>query len=86
MFAKLFDTPHGQLLVTKEFEEDEYQLAFRGVGNHCCSPTVSFTFETKEDRDRAFDATGQEHADRQAAEMAAVVEGLFPKKGDEEEA
>jgi hypothetical protein len=75
-FAKLFITPHGQLLVTKEFDE-EYQLAFRGHGNSFCSPTVTMNFSTKEARESAYEAVGQEEADKHAKDIAATVISIF---------
>lgn len=84
-FAKLFDTPHGQCLVTKERSDDDdsYQVAFRGVGNEVASPTLSFSYGSLEERDQAFDSMGQEDADKIAAEMDAVVNGMFAPKQDD---
>lgn len=80
VFARLFETPSGQVLLTKEFEEDEYRLSLRGEGNSIATPTLSFTYEDEETRDRAFDSITQQHADEQGAEMARVVGSFFGKK------
>lgn len=77
MFAKLFDTPHGQLLLTKEFEDEEYQLTARGQDFGGASPAVSFTFETQEARDAAFDTATQEQADATAAQLDSTVRSLM---------
>lgn len=77
IFAKLFDTPSGQLLVTKEFDDDEYKLTLRGEGNSFCDPALSFTYETKEARDEAFESVDQVQAEASAAEMATMVASFF---------
>lgn len=86
-FAKLFDTPDGQLLVTKEFDDIEhddapYRLSLRGEGVKGVDAAISFGWPSEAERDNVFSRCVQEDADRHARELAAMVRG-FMAKGDE---
>lgn len=72
-FAKLFDTPHGQLLLTKDKgDEDEAILAVRFDG--ACSLTLTSFFEDEAKRDEGFDNFDQAFAERQAEHMRATTD------------
>lgn len=49
MLAKVFDTPHGQLLLTKDFDEDAggYILTARGEDFSGVSPSIAFALATR---------------------------------------
>ena len=86
MFAKLFDTPHGQLLATRDYDDDEspekpYTITARGQGNDVADPSMTFTWETAEERDAAFEAIDQEAADQCAAMLAGMLVGFSGKRG-----
>lgn len=81
-FAKLFDTPDGQLLVTHEYDDTDhgeapYRLNFRGEQHKGVDPAISFGWPTETERDEVFDRVTQEDADRQARELAATVRGFM---------
>ena len=70
-FAKLFETTHGQLLVTKEYDDDEGEgLCLRFDGDI----TVELTsrFASAADRNVAFANIDQALAEDQAARLAAM--------------
>jgi hypothetical protein len=79
-FAKLFDTPHGQLLVTREYDamEGKYEIVVRGAGNGTMTPEVRLGgWDDDEEASRdALAKTDQAMAERNAAELAAMVNGL----------
>lgn len=72
-FAKLFDTRHGQLLITKEYDDegDRHGLAARFEG--ACSMTISTWFADEQSRDEAFANWMQADAERQGESMAATT-------------
>lgn len=79
LFVKLFDTPHGQLLVTKEFDE-EYQMAIRGEAIGGASPVARLGYDTKSERDEQFTTIDQAKADQQAATFANMLTRLFKEQ------
>ena len=67
-FAKLFETRDGQILVTKDTDDDDRPtLACRFDG--ACSLTLTSFFNDEAKRDEAFDMFDQELADQQAIHM-----------------
>lgn len=76
-FAKLFDTAHGQLLVTKEVPDDDADtdgaasLAVRFDG--ACSMTIMLHFTTEKVRDLRFDQYDQVEAEKGAMLMANSI-------------
>lgn len=75
-FAKLFDTPHGQILVTKEFD-DGYKITVRGRQFGGADPAVTAEYDSKEDREDAFIKIDQTVADKQAEAFAKMMAELF---------
>lgn len=76
MFAKLFTTPHGQLLLTTDFDEDEdmpWLLSARGEDVSGVRATMTFKFETEEERDLSFEAGSQETAEATAGDMHRML-------------
>ena len=85
-FAKLFDTPDGQLLVTKEFddgEENPYRISMRSEDQHGVDPSIAFGWATDLERDEAFDSVDQARADKTAAELTATVRNFMGKDNDD---
>jgi len=77
-FAKLFNTPNGQLLVTMEYDDTDhedapYRLNFRGAQHKGVDPAMSFGWPTEAKRDEAFASVYQERADHTARELAQTV-------------
>ena len=86
-FAKLFDTPDGQLLVTHEYDDTDhpdapYRLTFRGEQHKGVDPAVSFGWPTEAERDEAFASTMQERADHTARELAQTVRNFMAPQSD----
>lgn len=83
-FAKLFNTEHGQLLVTTGFNdtdhdrEDAYRITMRGEGNDTVAPEISFGWPTREERDKVFESTELEDVAPYAAQMASICQRMFP--------
>lgn len=88
LFAKLFDTPHGQLLVTKDFNDEDsdapYRIECRGEGSHAADPFVSFGWDNGAERDAEFDSTDQCKADTIAAELVSMSRNVLGSKDDSE--
>lgn len=87
-FAKLFDTPDGQLLVTHEYDDTDhgeapYRLNFRGEQHKGVDPAISFGWSTEAERDEAFATTTQERAEHTARELAQTVANFMAKDDDE---
>lgn len=87
-FAKLFDTPDGQLLVTKEFDDIEhddapYRLSLRGEGIKGVDATISFGWGSDAERDDVFAQCGQDDADRQARELAQTLANFMAPQSEE---
>lgn len=81
-FAKLFDTPDGQVLVTHEYDDGEYpevpyRLTFRGAQHKGVDPAISFGWPTEAERDEAFASVYQERANHTARELAATVRNFM---------
>lgn len=81
-FAKLFETPDGQLLVTHDYDDDQYpeapyRVVFRGAQHEGVDPSVTFGWATEAERDVAFASVMQERADHTARELAATVRNLM---------
>lgn len=77
-FARLFDTPDGQLLVTKEFDDDgypeePYRLRLRGEGVKGIAASLSFGWDTPKLRQEAFDEFTQGQAEAVAKDLAATL-------------
>ena len=85
-FAKLFTTPHGQLLITREGMSDEYDdqwvLIAQGEDYRGQLGIMAFTYESQEDMDQAFEGITLEHADNTAQQMQVILEMLFGKEED----
>lgn len=81
MFAKLFDTPDGQLLVTHEFDDDHedgpFRLNFRGEQYKGVDVAISFGWPTEAERNEAFASVLQERADHTARELAQTVRNFM---------
>jgi hypothetical protein len=77
-FARLFETPHGQLLITKEHDEEE------GPGicvRFDAELTVAMTsyYDSDAVRNAAFENVDQDWANQQAARMAASSQHFAAK-------
>ena len=77
-FAKLFDTPDGQILVTHEYDEDEhpdapFRLQFRGQDYRGTGVSIAFGWPDEQRRDAAFASVDQARADSTARELASTV-------------
>jgi hypothetical protein len=86
-FAKLFDTPDGQLLVTHEYDDTDYpeapyRLAMRGEQHKGVDPALSFGWPTEAERDEAFTTTTQERAEHTARQLAATVRNFMSEQGE----
>lgn len=82
MFAKLFDTPHGQLLVTMEFDDTEepanpYKMRMRGEAFKDADIAIAYSYPTLEQRDGWFERITQEDANLVAAKLQAMAQGMF---------
>jgi hypothetical protein len=75
-FAKLFDTPHGQLLVFMDMDNDEPILRVMGAPVRGVCPATSFSGWDDPDvgQRKAFDMTDQEHAEKLAAALFAMAD------------
>lgn len=87
-FAKLFDTPDGQLLVTKEFDDIEhddapYRLSLRGEGVKGVDASISFGWASEAERNEVFDRCAQDDADRQARELAQTLANFMAPQSEE---
>jgi hypothetical protein len=86
-FAKIFDTPHGQLLVTKDYDDEHedapYRINARGESNSVAQPSMGFGWESEEERDAAWDQdTNQQEADKIAAALHNAINNLFGGEGE----
>lgn len=72
-FAKLFQVEDMQVLITKDFEEDtatiREQTDFVDI-----RPSLTFGFESEEDRDEAFENYGQEQAESFIKTIKKIIE------------
>lgn len=83
-FAKLFNTPNGQLLVTHEFDEDEhpdapFRLLFRGEAYRGTDVSIAFGWPDEQGRNNAFASVDQNRADSTAHELASTVRRFMTK-------
>lgn len=82
-FAKIFETPHGQLLATMDFDDDEhpeapYRITARGEGNGSATPSLGFGWESESERDAAWDQEmNQENAEKIASDLHNAISKLF---------
>lgn len=76
-FAKIFTTPHGQLLATCDHEDGAPVVTFRGADLPFVTPSVLYTFDNEAARDAAFDGITQALADETAAELWNTANNLF---------
>ncbi len=85
-FAKLFTTPHGQLLITRDGMSDEHDdqwvLTARGEDYRGVQATMAFTYQSQEGMDQAFEGATQEQADNTAQQMRGMLEKLLGKEED----
>jgi hypothetical protein len=74
-FAKLFDTPSGQLLATRDEQEDDdtWPIRMRGAEVGGCTPASVLGFYTEAERDAAFDRICQADAEKSAAHLRSAV-------------
>jgi hypothetical protein len=81
MFAKLFDTPNGQLLAFKTLGDDDdpiIRIIGEAVGG--VVPSASLGYEGDEDRrDAAFEKLNQSGAEQQAKGFRDMLTKMFPK-------
>lgn len=77
-FAKLFDTPHGQLLVFMEDGDDEPVIRVIGAVYEGVQPsaTLSGWPNDEEGQQAAFDSIGQEQANNLASDFRSMLEKL----------
>lgn len=87
-FARLFDTPDGQLLITKEFDDEEhpdapYRLRIRGEGIKGIDASLSYGWDTPAQRREAFDEFTQGQAEVAAKDLAATLRNFSSNLGAE---
>ncbi|MHB9879127.1 hypothetical protein ACSMXM_05635 [Pacificimonas sp. ICDLI1SI03] len=82
-FAKLFDTPHGQLLVTRDYidenddGEEEEAVVCRGATRHGIHATIKMGgWADAAPADAAFAKVDQDGAEELAATMAKMIDGF----------
>jgi hypothetical protein len=83
-FAKLFDTPHGQLLVTIDFDDDADcdVVTLRCASRHGVVPAMKMSgWDDDTGAAKAFAAIEQEHAENHARSLAAMLDGLMAEQG-----
>lgn len=79
-FAKMFDTPNGQILYAIDItDDDEPCIRVRGAYVDDVKPEAKLIYHGENDRDAAFGKISQEMADETAAKLAAAVAGLAPR-------
>jgi hypothetical protein len=72
-FAKLLETPHGQLLATLDYEDDEHRMVLRGESRNGIIPSYTFTFEDQTAQQAALEALDQASADNLARALNALL-------------
>jgi len=79
MFAKLFDTPHGQLLAFMDTEDDEPVVVLKGEPRNGVLPSVTLSGYSDEEvgQKREFEAIDQAKADSTAKSMHDAMASLF---------
>ena len=82
MFAKLFDTPDGQLLAFMDTEDDEPVVVLKGEPRHGVLPSMTLSGypDDEEGQKREFEAIDQAKADETAKSLAAALDGIFGGK------
>lgn len=79
-FAKLFDTPHGQLLFYKTTnEDDEPIIRVIGAAVGGVVPSAGLAYDTEADRDAGFEKVNQEGAEPQAKAFHDMLAKMFPQ-------
>lgn len=81
-FAKLFDTPHGQLLVVKDGvdDDDQYPLSIRGEEFGGVIAAFNPAYQTSDACDAAFERFDQAEADRQAEGLRKMLTSLLSEE------
>ena len=78
-FAKLFDTPDGQLLYFKHLDEDELPvITVMGAALGGICPSVHLGYDDEDHRDRIFEEISQHDADMMAKDLTNTVCKMFP--------
>lgn len=74
-FAKLFDTPHGQLLVSRDFDGDDGDelVTIRGKGLPGIRAETQYRYDHAAQADLAFSAFDQTDANHIAMSMATLL-------------
>lgn len=84
MFCKVFDTSVGQMLLTKDFDDEQedgaFRLVARGEDYRGVQATMSFGWPTEAERDAAFETADQERAENTATDLRRMIEGLMGKE------
>ena len=77
-FAKMFDTPHGQLLAYCDYDDADYQYVVRviGAGVDGVTPRANLGYDSEEDRQRGFDKIDQAGAEEMALRLHNLVAGM----------
>lgn len=76
-FAKLFDTPSGQLLLFKcESDDEDPALKVMAAPVGDISPSAILSYDTEAKRDLAFDRIGQDGAERFSTQLRAAAAGF----------
>lgn len=77
-FAKLFDTPDGQILVTIDWDDDDEVdvVNIRAASRHGIVPAMKLGGWPDDEAGarKAFEAIGQDEAERQARSFAAMLD------------
>lgn len=78
MFAKLFDTPHGQLLAYLDDDTDskDFNIVVRGAAVNGVIPSAKLSYDSEESRLSGFDKFSQDGAEHQAAAFNRLVSEL----------
>lgn len=79
VFAKLFDTPHGQLLVTRDFEGDDGDelVIVRGAGLPGYKAETQYRYDHAAEADQAFEAFSQDDADRVGRALTTILADMI---------
>lgn len=87
-FAKLFDTPDGQILVTIDWDDDDEKdvVNIRAAARHGIVPAMKLGGwpEDEAGARNAFDAIGQAEADKQARSFAAMIDSLIAERAKDD--
>ena len=83
-FAKLFVTPHGQLLAFMDMENDEPVIVLKGAEYKGVQPIAMLSgwADNEEGQRREFDAIDQEKAEQTASQLHGAVKILMDRDDD----